>query len=188
MIVNLLMYHSGMSNPRSCDSEFRILISVQKMCPLVYFFLNKPKKVHGSYYLPMQYKITYLLIYFTEIPSTAELLEQNGKTLTPTKAALLLTKKNSVRHQAVINERDLELAENNADSPSDSQKLLKQQNLPSDSQKLLKQQNPNSVNQDSMLVIPLKQSPSLHRKHHWENELKECESLKEEDISSNCAH
>ena len=23
-----------LSNPRSCDSEFRILISVQKMCPL----------------------------------------------------------------------------------------------------------------------------------------------------------
>ena len=103
------------------------------------------------------------------------MLEQNGKTLTPTKAALLLTKKSSVRHQAVVNERQLELTENIAD-------------LPSDSQKLLKQQNPNSVNQDSMLVIPLKQSPSLHRKHHWENELKDCESLKEEDISSNCAH
>ena len=103
------------------------------------------------------------------------MLEQNGKTLTPTKAALLLTKKSSVRHQAVVNERQLELAENNAD-------------LPSDSQKLLKQQNPNSVNQDSMLVIPLKQSPSLHRKHHWENELKDSEILKKEDVSSNCAH
>ena len=111
------------------------------------------------------------------------MLEQNGKTLTPTKAALLLTKKSSVRHQAVVNEldeRQLELAENNANLPSDSQKLLKQQN-----------QNPNSVNQgvneDSMLVIPLKQSPSLHRKHHWENEVKDSEILKKEDISSNCA-
>ena len=103
------------------------------------------------------------------------MLEQNGKTLTPTKAALLLTKKSSVRHQAVVNERQLELAENNAD-------------LPSDSQKLLKQQNPNSVNQDSMLVIPLKQSPSLHRKHHWENELKDSEILEKEEVSSNCAH
>jgi hypothetical protein len=111
------------------------------------------------------------------------LLEQNGKTLTPTKAALLLTKKNSVRHHAVVNERQLEMAENNAELPSDSQKLLKQ---PSDSQKLLKQQNPNSVNQDSMLVIPLKQSPSVHRKHHWENELKDCEILEKEDVSSNC--
>jgi hypothetical protein len=102
------------------------------------------------------------------------LLEQNGKTLTPTKAALLLTKKSSVRHQAVVNEldeRQLEMAENNA-------------NLPSDSQKLLKQQNSNSVNQDSMLVIPLKQSPSLHRKHHWKNELKDSEILKKEDNSS----
>ena len=87
----------------------------------------------------------------------------------------MLTKKSSVRHQAVVNERQLELAENNAD-------------LPSDSQKLLKQQNPNSVNQDSMLVIPLKQSPSLHRKHHWENELKDSEILEKEDVSSNCAH
>ena len=86
----------------------------------------------------------------------------------------MLTKKSSVRHQAVVNERQLELAENNAD-------------LPSDSQKLLKQQNPNSVNQDSMLVIPLKQSPSLHRKHHWENELKDSEILEKEDVSSNCA-
>ena len=118
------------------------------------------------------------------------MLEQNGKTLTPTQAARLLTKKSSIRHHAVVNERQLEMAENNADSPSDSQKLLKQQNLnsvkPSDSQKLLKQQNPNNVNQDSMLVIPLKQSPSLHRKHHWENEI-----LKKEDVSSNgsnCAH
>ena len=128
------------------------------------------------------------------------MLEQNGKTLTPTKAALLLTKKSSVRHKAVVNERQLELTENIADLPSDSQKLLKQQNLPSDSQKkllkqqnppsdsqkLLTQQNPNSVNQDSMLVIPLKQSPSLHRKHHWENEI-----LKKEDVSSNgsnCAY
>ena len=117
----------------------------------------------------------HILFYFTENPSTSDLLEQNGKTLTPTKAALLLTKKSSVRHQAVVNERQLELAENNAD-------------LPSDSQKLLKQQNPNSVNQDSMLVIPLKQSPSLHRKHHWENELKDSESCKKEDISSNYAH
>ena len=124
----------------------------------------------------MQYKISnYVFIYFTENPSTVDLLEQNGKTLTPTKAALLLTKKSSVRHQAVVNERQLELAENNAD-------------LPSDSQKLLKQQNPNSVNQDSMLVIPLKQSPSLHRKHHWENELKDSEILEKEEVSSNCAH
>ena len=104
------------------------------------------------------------------------MLEQNGKTLTPTKAALLLTNKNSVKHHAVVNERQSELAENNTD-------------LPSDSQKLLKQQNPNSVIQDSMLVIPLKESPSLHRKYHWEeNELKDSENLKKEDISSNCAH
>ena len=139
-----------------------------------------------------------ILIYFTENPSTADLLEQNGKTLTPTKAALLLTKKSSVRHQAVVNESQLELAENNTDVPSDSQKLLKQQNpvcfkgriepLPEESNSYSTQQHSNSVNQDSLLVIPLKQSPSLHRKHHWENELKDCESLKEEDISSNCAH
>ena len=129
------------------------------------------------------------------------MLEQNGKTLTPTKAALLLTKKSSVRHQAVVNELDekqLEMAENNANLPSDSQKLLNQHNpvcfkgriepLPEESNPYSTQQNPNSVNQARMLVIPLKQSPSLHRKHHWENELKDCESLKEEDISSNCAH
>jgi hypothetical protein len=35
-----------------------------------------------------------------------------------------------------------------------------------------------------MLVIPLKQSPSLHRKHHWKNELKDSEILKKEDNSS----
>ena len=107
------------------------------------------------------------------------MLEQNGKTLTPTQAALLLTKKSSIRHHAVVNERQLEMAENDSD-------------LPSDSQKLLKQQNPNSVNQDSMLVIPLKQSPgSLHRKHHWENKSKDSEILKKEDVSSNgsnCAY
>ena len=171
-----------------------------------------------TYQLEMQCRIfNYVFIYFTDNPSTADLLEQNGKTLTPTQAALLLTKKSSIRHHAVVNERQLEMAENNADvpsdsekllkqqnpKPSDSQKLLKQQNLPSDSQKkllkqqnppsdsqkLLTQQNPNSVNQDSMLVIPLKQSPgSLHRKHHWENKSKDSEILKKEDVSSNCAH
>ena len=143
-----------------------------------------------TYQLEMQCRIfNYVFIYFTDNPSTADLLEQNGKTLTPTQAALLLTKKSSIRHHAVVNERQLEMAENNADVPSDSEKLLKQQNpKPSDSQKLLKQQNPNGVNQDSMLVIPLKHSPSLHRKHHWENELKDSEILKKEDVSSNCAH
>ena len=102
------------------------------------------------------------------------MLEQNGKTLTPTKAALLLTNKNSVRHKAVVNERQLELAENATD-------------LPSDSQNLLHQKNPNNMNQDSMLVIPLKQSPSLHRKHHWENELKDSEIVKKEEKSLNGA-
>ena len=155
---------------------------------------------------PLLTYLVCLLIYFTDNPSTADLLEQNGKTLTPTQAALLLTKKSSIRHHAVVNERQLEMAENDSDLPSDSQKLLKQQNLPSDSQKkllkqqnppsdsqkLLTQQNPNSVNQDSMLVIPLKQSPgSLHRKHHWENKSKDSEILKKEDVSSNgsnCAY
>ena len=31
--ISLKKYYK-LSNPRSCDSEFRILISVQKMCPL----------------------------------------------------------------------------------------------------------------------------------------------------------
>ena len=60
-------------------------------------------------------------------------------------------------------------------------------NLPYDSQNLLHQKNPNNMNQDSMLVIPLKQSPSLHRKHHWENELKDSEIVKKEEKSLNGA-
>ena len=33
-----------LSNPRPCDSEFRILISVQKMCPLVGRGIRDEKK------------------------------------------------------------------------------------------------------------------------------------------------
>ena len=54
-----------------------------------------------------------------EIPSTtAQMLEENGGVLTPTKAALLLTNRNSNRHHEIVNERHLELQEK--DSPKQS--------------------------------------------------------------------
>ena len=97
------------------------------------------------------------MIPFSET-STASLLEENGKTLTPSKAALLLTNKNSARHHAIVTDRQLELAETDRNMLTDSQKLLQQNNSNSD------------VRQDDMLVIPLKHSPSQNR-HHWQNEL-----------------
>ena len=71
------------------------------------------------------------------------MLEENGGVLTPTKAALLLTNRNSNRHQAIVNERHLELQEKDP-----------------------KQSNPD-LNSD-LLVMPL-QKPQ-QEKHHWVDE------------------
>ena len=49
--ISLKKYTDWAINPRSCDSEFRILISVQKMCPLdcIVFRLQIVKSIGFSF-------------------------------------------------------------------------------------------------------------------------------------------
>jgi len=99
-----------------------------------------------------------------ELPSAADLLLENGATFTPTKAQLLLTNKNSVRHQAVVNERHLELKEG---QQSESENLLKS--------KKVCESNSNQGSNSVLLVNASQQSPPTYKEYKCkENELMKC--------------
>ena len=96
-----------------------------------------------------------------ELPSAADLLRENGATFTPTKAQLLLTNKNSVRHQAVVNERHLELKESESENLLNSRKDC--------------ESNSNLDSNSGVFVNASQQSPPTYEKYKCEkNELLKC--------------